>query len=64
MSIINKYTTLILKNGLEYGFDDRNARDYANSIKEILQDFKLELLRDGNVNVYQLQKSQNLTNPT
>ena len=64
MSIISKFTHLILRNEMEFKFDGRNASDYKKSVEQILKDFRLELLNERyNNKQLELKKLENLHNP-
>ena len=47
MTLVSKYTTLLLQNELEYSFDNKDAGDYAKSVTDILVSFRDEILQES-----------------
>jgi hypothetical protein len=47
MTLVSKYTTLLLQNELEYSFDNKSASDYVKSVTDIMESFKDEILQEA-----------------
>lgn len=62
MTLISKYTHLIIRNEMEFKFDGRDTSEYRKSISDILRAFKDEIETGHKISSGKLRRLENPNN--